>query len=95
MLDAHLLEIGKASHVPVGLDDLDDRGRRLESGELAEVDRALGLAGPDEDPAVAGPQRVDVTGSDEVVGPGLGVGHHADGDRPIARTDAGADPCRG
>jgi hypothetical protein len=42
---AQLLEVGKAGHVAVGLDHLDDRRRGMKSGKFAEINRTFGLTG--------------------------------------------------
>jgi len=60
-------EVGHARHRPVLVHDLADDAGRNEPGEPGEVDRRLGLAGPDEHAAVPRAQRKDVARLDEVV----------------------------
>ena len=43
----------------------------LQPGQARQVDRALGLAGAHQHAARPGPQREDVAGADQVLGPGV------------------------
>ncbi len=78
VLGTERLEVGHAGHLAVGLDDLDDRRRRRKARELAEIDRAFGLARPHQHAAVAGAKRVDVARTHEVVGLHGRIEQHAD-----------------
>ena len=61
-------ELGQTGHGAVLIDNLDEAAHGTKSGETAEVDRRLGMSGADEDPLVAGSERIDVTRSGEVIG---------------------------
>jgi len=59
-------EVRQARHAAVVVEDLADDAGGLEPRQPAQVDAALGLAGPDEDPARLGAERKDVARPDEV-----------------------------
>ena len=63
---------------------------RAEPGEAREINDRLGVAGADEDSTFAGAQRMDVAGSDQLLG--LGVGRDRGPNRLGAL--AGRDPGR-
>ena len=65
--------------------------RRFQPREPAQIDRALGLADPDQNAAVARSERVDVPRPDEVVGAEVRVDGHADGAGPLLGRDAGRE----
>ncbi|RNC80459.1 MAG: hypothetical protein ED559_01205 [Phycisphaera sp.] len=82
-------EIWQPRHRAVGVTDLDPDRCRRETRELAEIDRSLGLTDPDEHPAVACPQRVDVSGSHEVGGDRARIERHLDGLGALCGADTG------
>ena len=87
-------QFGQPRHFAVALHDLADHRAGLESGQAAEVDAGLGLAGAHQHAAFARPQREHVPGADEVVGGGVGIHQHLHGARAVGRGDAGRDaPC--
>lgn len=88
-------ELGESGHGAVGVADLDPDGRGGEPGEFAEVDGALGLSDSDEDAAVAGAERVDVSGPDEVVAGGSGVEGEFDRFGAFLSGDAGGEAVLG
>lgn len=92
MFDAELLEIRHAGHFAVGIDDLDDRGGRSDSRETAQVDGTLGLSGANQSTPIPSSKWIDVTGSDEVVRPGIGIREHLDRLGAITGTDARSHP---
>ncbi len=67
----------------------------IETGHAGEVDGGLGLAGADEDAALAGAQREDVAGTGEVTGCGVGIDGGADGVGAVGGGDAGGDAFAG
>src|SRR6185295_856843 len=69
VLPGELEEIGQPGHRAVFLEDLDDHRRGPEPREADQVDRALRVAGADEDAAAPGPERMDVAGTGEVARP--------------------------
>lgn len=86
---AEAIEIGLTGHGAVVVHDFDDDGGGLETGEATEVDAALGLAGADEDAAIAGAEWADVAGAHQVVGLGMGIGEDANGGGAVGGGDAG------
>ncbi len=82
------LEVRHPGHRPVVVHDLADDAGGREVREAREVDRALRLPGAHEHAALAGSQRKDVTGRDDVFGLGLGVGGDADRVGAIGGADA-------
>ena len=56
-----------------------------QAGQAGQVDGRLGVAGPLEHAALAGPQHVEVTGPGQVVGPGVGVDQGPGRQRPVRR----------
>ena len=89
---AEVAQVRQASHGAVGIDDLADHGRFLQSGEAGQVDAALGVAGTDEHAALAGPQSGYVPlAADEVIGRRIVVNGDLDGAGPIERRGAGGD----
>ncbi len=82
---------GDAGHLAVVAHDFADDAGGIESGHAGEVDGGLGLAGADEDAALAGAQREDVAGAGEVARRGLGIDGGADGVGAVGGGDAGGD----
>src|SRR5207245_9968994 len=68
MIRGECLEIGHACHRSVGLHDLGDHPRRIESGEYRKVHRRLSLAGTSEHASVRCPKRKCMSGHGEVAG---------------------------
>ena len=63
----------------------------IEPGQPRDVDRRLGMAGADQDAAVARDQRKDMARRDDMLGPLGGVDRHRDGARAVGGADAGRD----
>ena len=82
-------DLGAALDRAVVVDQLGEHADRLEAGQPAEIDRRLGVAGAHEHAAVAGDQRKDVAGADEIGGADIGVGERADGVAALLGGDAG------
>ena len=61
------LEVRHPRHGAVVVEDLADDGRRIATGQAAQVDRPFGLPGTHEDASTARAQREDVPGADEVL----------------------------
>ena len=78
-------------HRAVVVGELADRGDRRQAGELAEVDRRLGMAGAHEHAALLGDQREDVARADEVACAHIAVGERAHGVRALLGRDAGGE----
>ena len=70
-------DLRAAHHGAVVVDQLADCGRRLQRGQAAQIDCRLGMAGADQDAAILGDQRKDVTGADEIGASGIVVGERA------------------
>jgi hypothetical protein len=89
------LEVVHAGHLAVVAHDLADDGGGAQAGEAGQVDRALGVAGADQDAAGLGAQREDVAGADDVGGAEVLVAGDADGLGAVGRGDAGGDAAAG
>ena len=76
-------------HGAVVVDQLAEHAGRAQAGQPGQVDRGLGVAGPAQHAAVAGPQRHHVPGAGQVGRPGRRVGQQPDRVRPLGRRDAG------
>ena len=85
-------ELGEPLHRAVVVDDLGEDAGGLEPGEAREIDAGLGVAGALEDAAVAGDQRKDVAGADEILGRGVAARQRPDGRGALGRGDAGGHP---
>ncbi len=94
MLARERLELGEPGHGPVRVHDLADHARSGAAGEPGEVDGPLGLTRAHEDPTVAGPQRENVSGGDEVGGRRVGLDRHRDRSGAVRRGDPGGDAGR-
>jgi hypothetical protein len=80
-------QVGTAGHRAVVVDDLADHPGRRETGQPREVDRGLGVAGPLEHAALAGPQREHVPRAVEGRAVQALVGQGADGGRSVGGRD--------
>ena len=85
------LQLGQAGHAQAVVGDhLAEHAGRGQPGHAGQVDGRLGVAGPLQHPAVAGPQHVEVAGAGQVVGPGArgrpAPGWSAPGRRPRCRS---------
>ncbi len=63
----------------------------VESGDAREVDTGFGLAGADEDAAIACAQREDVAGAREILRPSLRIDGGEDGDGAVGGADTSGD----
>src|SRR5262249_39752458 len=88
---AKLDELRHAGHGAVLAHDLADYASRRERGDAREVYGGFGLAGADEDAAVAGAQRKDVAGPCQVLWLGFGINGRQDGDGAVGSADSGGD----
>ena len=84
----HFLELRHACHGAVVVDDFDEGACGLQACEAGQVDGGLGVAGADEDAAVAGAQGVDMAGAAQLGGLGGGVGQGADGAGAVVHAHA-------
>jgi hypothetical protein len=89
------LELGHPRHLAIVLHDLADHAGRLAPGQPRQIDRALGLPGAHQDAAAAGPQREDVAGRYQIVGPGVVGDRGPDRGRAILGRDPGRHPVAG
>src|SRR3990170_4793648 len=89
------LEPRHTHHGAVAVHQLADGGSGMQSGQLAEVDRGLGLAGAHQDAPLAGTQGVDVAGHDHIRRSRGGTGQYLDGARPVGGGDAGGNAVAG
>ncbi len=90
------LQVGQAGHAQAVVGDhLAEHPGRRQPGHAGQVDGRLGVAGPLEHAALAGPQHVEVAGAGQVVGPGAGVHQGPGGQRPVRGGDPRGGPLRG
>ena len=82
-------EVGAAGHLPIGPDQLAEDAGGGEAGQGGEVDGGLGVAGPAQHPAGAGPQGEDVAGSGEVARSRSRIDEGADGRGAVGGGNAG------
>lgn len=85
------LQVRHTGHLAVVVDDFADNGDGLEAGKRAEVDGGLGLTVAFEHATVARAEGENVSGADEVLGRGAGIGEELDRARAIGGGDAGGD----
>ena len=84
------LEVGQPRHLVLLLgDDLAQHAGRVAAGQAGEVDGGLGVAGPLQHAALAGLEREDVAGAEQVAGPGARVDERLDGGGAVGGRDAG------
>ena len=90
------LEFGQPGDGAVVVHDLGQHPGRIETGQMGQVDRRLGVAGPLEHPAGLVPKRIDVSGSGQVVGAACPGSIRTWMVRAaIGRRDAGSGPLSG
>src|SRR5262249_46987098 len=87
-LDAVLLaeftQLRQMSHVAIGANDFTNHAGFLEPGQGGEIDAAFGVAGADQDAALASAQAVDVAvTANQVIRSGTVVDGDANGPRTI------------
>ena len=85
-------QLRQPCHRAVAVLDLADHPGWVEAGQTSQIDRCFGVTSPLQHPALLGPQRKDVAGTAQIVGPGVGMDRHLNGAGPILRGDAGAHP---
>src|SRR5437899_1409680 len=90
-----LLELGHPRHPAILVEDLADDTGRVRAREPREVHRRLGVAGAAQDAARHRPQRKDVAGAGEILGPHLRIDQRADRDRAVVGGGAGRDATSG
>ena len=73
----------------VVIDEFRDDADRRQAGEFAEVDGRFRMAGAHQHPALAGDQREDVAGTDEIGGADIAVGKVAHGQRAVVGRNTG------
>ena len=84
-------EVRQPRHGAVVVHDLADHGGRVQAGHAGDIDRGLGVAGAHQRAALAGQQREDMAGRDDVVAGAVGVDRDGDGLRAVGGGDAGGD----
>ena len=89
MLGGECRDLRAALHAAVVVDQFGDHADLRQAGELAQIDRRLGMAGAHEHAALARDQREDVTRPQEIRGADVGIGEIADGQRPVVSRNAG------
>jgi hypothetical protein len=82
-------QVVESRHGPVILHDLADHAGRIEAREPGHVDRRLGMAGADEDAAIARDKRKDVARCHDVLPPLGGIDGDRDSTRAVRRRYAG------
>ena len=88
---AEFEELRHARHGAVVVHDFADDAGGVQAGDAREVDAGFGLAGANEDAAVARAQRKDVAGAGEILRARLRIDGGEDGDGAIGGADAGGD----
>jgi hypothetical protein len=91
VLGSKLFKLGQPRHRPVRVHDLADDAGRIEARDTREVNDRLGLPGPDEDAALLGAQREDVSGARKVLRARLRVHGREDGGGAVGGRDACGD----
>ena len=95
-LDAVLLgeqlQIRAARHGAVFVEDLDDDGRRLVTGQPGQIATGLGVAGTGQHATVLCHQREDVAGLHQIGGLGVRCDSRLHGDGAVGGGDAGGYP---
>ena len=84
-------ELWHAGHGAVFIHDFADDAGGAHPGDAGEVHARFGLAGADEDAALARAQWKDMAGAREILRPGLGIDGREDGDGAIGGADAGGN----
>ena len=96
LLEAVLLgeggDLRALHHRAVIVGELADHADRRQLGELAEVDRRLGMARAHQHAAILGDQREDMAGPDEIGSAHIAVGQRAHGVGALLGRDAGGQP---
>ncbi len=87
-----LHQVGAPRHGAVVVHDLADHAGGVEAGEPCDVDRRLGVAGADENAAVAGHQGKDMAGRDDVRRSVRRIDGDRDGAGAVGRRDPGRHP---
>jgi hypothetical protein len=83
------LKVCQTRNLPrVRQDGAEDRAW-VEPRQPTEIEGSLCLPCPRQDPPFHGAEGKDVTGSDQVLGPGLGIDQRLNGDGPVKGRDAG------
>ncbi len=91
MLDAEFFKIGPAGHFAVGLHDFADDGGRFQPRQARQIDAAFGLPGTNQHASVAGAQRMDMAGPQQIARMGVVINRHFDRLGLILHADAGGD----
>ena len=86
------LDLRPDHHRAVVIGEFADDGDRRQAGELAEVDRGLGMAGAHEHAAILGDERKHVAGADEIARAHVAIGERAHGVRALLGRNAGRQP---
>src|SRR6267143_3338329 len=89
---AKFKELRHAGHRAVFIHDFADDAGGAHPGDAGEVHARFGLAGADEDAALAGAQRKDVAWPGQVLRRGLGIDGGEDGDGAVRGADSRGDP---
>ena len=84
-----LLEVGESGHRAIVVHDLGQHPGRVHPGQFGQIDGGLGVPGSLQNPAGLVSERVHVTGTGQVLGPGRRVDHGLDGPPAIGRRDPG------
>jgi hypothetical protein len=92
VLAAEFDELRDAGHGPIIIHDFADHAGMIESGEAREIYRSFGLTGADQHAAIAGAQRVNVSGTGQIFGMSVRIGGGEDGGGAVggARTGSSA-----
>ena len=85
-------ELSQPGHPTALVEHLADDAGRVAAGQPGEVHRRLGVAGAAEHAAFLGPQRKDVAGHGQVVGPHVGIDERADRHGAVIGRRAGGHP---
>jgi len=91
VLLTEFMELRHAGHGAVFVHNFADDPAGVEAGDAGKVDAGFGLAGADEDAAIAGAERENVTGAGKILGASLLVDGGEDGNGAVGGADAGGD----
>jgi hypothetical protein len=78
-------KVRQTGHGAVVLHHLADHACRGQAGQPGDIDRGLGMPGPDQHPALAGAQREHMPRRGDIGRAGIGVDGDRDRARPVMR----------
>ena len=95
VLGGEFFQVRHAGHGAVVAHDLADHGRRFEARQAGQVHAALGLAGARQHAPGFGPERKDMAGRNDILGPGVVRHGGLDGGGAVSGGNAGGNALAG